>query len=122
MLSYLVTRKTERWRGDCIRKRGCLFLEVFVDTSKDEFEKRDTNELYKKAREGKEFTGIDQPYEAPDNPDVLVKTVEKSVPACGVDRAGDAVEGDRAQAAGEGEVFVAREMVEEARVEAKKMP
>ena len=86
------------------------------------FEKRDTNELYKKAREGKEFTGIDQPYEAPDNPDVLVKTVEKSVPACGVDRAGDAVEGDRAQAAGEGEVFVAREMVEEARVEAKKMP
>ena len=44
------------------------------------------------------------------------------MPACGVDRAGDAVEGDRAQAAGEGEVFVAREMVEEARVEAKKMP
>ena len=43
----------------------------------DECEKWDTKGLYKKARAGKGFTGIDQPYEAPDNPDVVVKTVEK---------------------------------------------
>jgi hypothetical protein len=34
------------------------------------------------ARAGKGFTGIDQPYEAPDNPVVVVKAVEKSVPEC----------------------------------------
>ena len=48
----------------------------------DECEKSDTKGLYKKARAGKGFTGIDQPYEAPDNPDVEVKAVEKSVPEC----------------------------------------
>ena len=65
----------------------------------DECEKWDTKGLYKKARAGKGFTGIDQPYEAPDNPNVMVKTVKKSVPEC----AGDAAGGDLAQAAGGGD-------------------
>merc|ERR1712038_1185243 len=63
---------------------GLPFLEVFVDTPLDECEKRDAKGLYKKARAGiiKGFTGIDQPYERPDNPEVVVDTVGHSVPEC----------------------------------------
>ena len=59
-------------------------MEVFVDTPLEECETRDTKGLYKKARAGiiKGFTGIDQPYEKPDNPEVTIKTVEKSVLEC----------------------------------------
>ncbi len=48
------------------------FIEVFVDCSLNEAEKRDPKGLYKKARAGeiKNFTGIDDPYEAPANPEV----------------------------------------------------
>lgn len=48
------------------------FLEIFVDCSLDEAEKRDPKGLYKKARAGeiKNFTGIDDPYEAPETPEV----------------------------------------------------
>lgn len=48
------------------------FLEVFVNTSLDECEKRDPKGLYKKARAGeiKHFTGIDSDYEQPLNPDI----------------------------------------------------
>jgi 3'-phosphoadenosine 5'-phosphosulfate synthase len=63
---------------------GLPFLEVFVDTSLAECENRDTKGLYKKARAGiiKGFTGIDQPYERPDNAEVVVDTVGHSVPEC----------------------------------------
>jgi len=52
------------------------FLEVFIDTPLAEAEKRDVKGLYKKARSGqlKNFTGIDSPYEAPDNPEVRIDT------------------------------------------------
>lgn len=52
------------------------FFEVFVDTPLTECERRDTKGLYKKARAGElpGFTGIDQPYERPDNPELVVKT------------------------------------------------
>jgi adenylylsulfate kinase len=48
------------------------FIEVFVDCSLNEAEKRDPKGLYKKARAGeiKNFTGIDDPYEAPASPEV----------------------------------------------------
>lgn len=54
------------------------FIEVFVDCPLDEAEKRDPKGLYKKARAGqiKNFTGIDDPYEAPDRPEVHLKTAE----------------------------------------------
>ena len=53
------------------------FVEVFVDTPLEVAEGRDVKGLYKKAREGKlkNFTGIDSPYEAPENPDITVNTV-----------------------------------------------
>ena len=54
------------------------FVEVFVNTSLEECEKRDVKGLYKKARKGeiKGFTGIDSPYEAPINPALEIKTDE----------------------------------------------
>jgi bifunctional enzyme CysN/CysC len=56
------------------------FVEIFVDTPLEVAEARDVKGLYKKARAGqlKNFTGIDSPYEAPDNPDIRVNTVEMS--------------------------------------------
>jgi adenylylsulfate kinase len=52
------------------------FIEVFVDVSLDEAEKRDPKGLYKKARAGeiKHFTGIDDPYEAPLHPEIHLRT------------------------------------------------
>lgn len=52
------------------------FVEIFVDTSIEECERRDVKGLYKKARAGeiKNFTGIDAPYENPVNPDIIIKT------------------------------------------------
>lgn len=52
------------------------FVEVFVDCSLAVAEKRDPKGLYKKARAGeiKNFTGIDDPYEAPTNPEIHLHT------------------------------------------------
>lgn len=52
------------------------FIEVFVDTSLEECERRDTGGLYAKARAGElsDFTGIDSPYESPKSPDIHLKT------------------------------------------------
>ena len=57
------------------------FVEIFVDTSVEECERRDTKGLYAKARKGliKDFTGVNAPYEAPENPDVLIETENTSV-------------------------------------------
>ena len=57
------------------------FIEIFVDCPLEECEKRDTKGLYKKARAGEipEFTGISAPYEAPQNPEVHLKTANLSV-------------------------------------------
>ncbi len=54
------------------------FIEVFVDTPLSVAEERDVKGLYKKARAGelKNFTGIDSPYEAPNNPEITVNTTK----------------------------------------------
>ncbi len=53
---------------------GDQFAEVYVKCSLEECEKRDVKGMYAKARAGeiKGFTGIDDPYEAPENPDLLI--------------------------------------------------
>lgn len=58
-----------------------LFVEVFVNTPLRICEKRDVKGLYKRARAGEieNFTGIDSPYEAPDNPEIEIKTQEEPV-------------------------------------------
>ncbi len=55
---------------------GHDFIEIHVDCALDEAEKRDPKGLYKKARAGeiKNFTGIDDPYEAPLNPEIHLRT------------------------------------------------
>ncbi|WBY17442.1 sulfate adenylyltransferase subunit CysN [Erythrobacteraceae bacterium WH01K] len=54
------------------------FIEIFVDTPLEVAEERDVKGLYKKARAGdlKNFTGIDSPYEEPENAEIRVNTVE----------------------------------------------
>ena len=57
------------------------FVEIFVNTSIEECERRDVKGLYKKARLGeiKNMTGISAPYQAPENPDIQINTEEQSV-------------------------------------------
>ena len=62
---------------DAVRERvGSDFMEVFVDTPLEVAEARDVKGLYKKALAGeiKNFTGIDDPYEAPTNAEIVVDT------------------------------------------------
>ncbi|TXI26499.1 MAG: sulfate adenylyltransferase subunit CysN [Nitrosomonas oligotropha] len=56
------------------------FFEVFVDVSIQAAEERDPKGLYKKARSGelKDFTGLDSPYEAPENPEVRIDTTTQT--------------------------------------------
>ena len=54
---------------------------IHVDCSVEKCEERDVKGLYKKARAGeiKNFTGIDSPYEVPENPNLIVNTEKESV-------------------------------------------
>src|SRR5262245_64801546 len=57
---------------------GDEFIEVFVDTPLEECKRRDTKGLYARAKQGKikNFTGIDSPYETPENAEVVVNTAD----------------------------------------------
>lgn len=57
------------------------FIEVFVDVPLEEAERRDPKGLYKKARAGeiKNFTGIDDPYEAPNAPELVLNSHQMSL-------------------------------------------
>jgi len=57
------------------------FVEVYIATPIDVCEERDPKGLYKKARAGviKQFTGIDSPYEAPSNPEIVIDTSRNNV-------------------------------------------
>lgn len=57
------------------------FIEIYVNTSIEECERRDVKGLYKKARKGeiKDMTGISAPYEAPINPDLEIVTDGQSI-------------------------------------------
>jgi bifunctional enzyme CysN/CysC len=56
------------------------FIEVFVDVPLEIAEERDPKGLYKKARAGqvKNFTGIDSPYESPEEPEIVIDTTKMS--------------------------------------------
>ena len=70
---------------DAVRKlhedAGMDFIEVFVDCSLEAAESRDPKGLYKKARAGeiKNFTGIDDPYEAPLSPEIHLRSDQQSL-------------------------------------------
>jgi sulfate adenylyltransferase len=77
---YTATRRAVR---EMVEQYGA-FLEVHVATSVEECERRDRKGLYKLAREGKikEFTGISDPYEAPESPELRVDTENVDVDYC----------------------------------------
>jgi len=77
---YTATRRAVR---EMIEQYGA-FVEVHVATSIEECEKRDRKGLYKLAREGKikEFTGISDPYEVPESPELRVETENVDVDNC----------------------------------------
>ena len=61
--------------------KGDDFVEIFVNCSIKECEKRDTKDLYKEARKGKikDFTGISAPYEKPVNPEIIINTEKLNI-------------------------------------------
>ena len=77
---YTATRRAVR---EMVEAFGA-FIEVHVATSIEECERRDRKGLYKLAREGKikEFTGISDPYETPENPELRVETENVDVDNC----------------------------------------
>jgi len=60
------------------------FIEIFVNTPLEICESRDVKGLYKKARSGEitGFTGIDSPYENPENPDLYLNTENRAIEDC----------------------------------------
>lgn len=80
-----VTAFISPYRSDRERVRSIMapgeFIEVFVDCSVEECERRDPKGHYKLARDGKipEFTGISAPYEAPENPEITVRTAGQTL-------------------------------------------
>ena len=69
---------------DFIRKHCRKFVEIYVATPLDECERRDVKGLYARARRGeiKNFTGIDDPYETPEHPELTLDTRALSVEEC----------------------------------------
>ncbi|MDD6213386.1 MAG: adenylyl-sulfate kinase [Clostridiales bacterium] len=63
---------------------GDNFIEIYISTPLEECERRDVKGLYKKARAGQiaEFTGITSQYEVPENPEIVVNTLDYSVEEC----------------------------------------
>ncbi|MSR63781.1 MAG: adenylyl-sulfate kinase [Planctomycetes bacterium] len=68
-------------RNEVRSKALAAFVEVYVHCPIDVLEERDTKGLYKKAKAGiiKNFTGISDPYEAPENPEVTVDTSKETI-------------------------------------------
>jgi adenylylsulfate kinase len=79
---------------DFIRRLCPGFMEIYVATPLEECERRDVKGLYARARRGeiRNFTGIDDPFEAPERPELIldtrILTVEQSVSAV-LERLGD---------------------------------
>ena len=72
-------RKTRAKARELVEEFG-RFVEVYIATSLDECARRDVNGLYAKAFAGeiKGFTGVDDPYEAPESPEIVVETEGKT--------------------------------------------
>jgi adenylyl-sulfate kinase len=72
-------------RGEVRKRSHAPFVEVFVDAPLEVVEARDPKGLYKKARAGiiKNFTGISDPYEPPETPEIAVHTGRESVEESG---------------------------------------
>ncbi|MFT3905303.1 MAG: sulfate adenylyltransferase subunit CysN [Steroidobacteraceae bacterium] len=79
LVSFISPFRAERRMARALLKEG-EFLEIFIDAPLAEVEKRDPKGLYRKARAGeiRNFTGIDSPYEPPENPELRIDTTSLS--------------------------------------------
>ncbi|MFH1417048.1 MAG: adenylyl-sulfate kinase [Planctomycetota bacterium] len=85
-----ITSFISPYRADRDRARklhdeaGLPFIEVFVDTPLEVCEQRDPKGLYKKARAGEiaNFTGVSDPYEPPEKPEVVIQTADRKLQEC----------------------------------------
>jgi bifunctional enzyme CysN/CysC len=86
IVAFISPFRSEREMARGLFDRG-EFVEIFVDTSLEECERRDVKGLYAKARRGElvNFTGIDSAYQPPIAPDVHLRTMEMS-PESSVER------------------------------------
>jgi len=68
-------RKDRSFVRELHRQAGLPFVEIFVDTPLAECERRDSKQLYAKARRGEiqDFTGISSPYEAPEQAEIVIR-------------------------------------------------
>lgn len=66
---------------DFVRTMCDDFTEIYISTPLEECERRDVKGLYERARNGEitQFTGIDDPYEIPENPELTIDTTNKTV-------------------------------------------
>ena len=83
--SFISPYRADRARARAIAlQAGAEFVEIFVDAPLAVCEERDPKGLYQKARAGKlkGFTGIDAPYEAPEDPEVVVRTDQQTAAEC----------------------------------------
>ena len=80
LVSFISPFRSERRLARNLLQDG-EFVEIFIDTPMAVAEHRDPKGLYKKARRGelKNFTGIDSPYEIPENPEIRIDTTALSV-------------------------------------------
>ena len=80
LVSFISPFRDERRMARELVEEG-EFVEIFVDTPLEECERRDPKGLYRKARAGEivNFTGIDSAYEPPENAEIVLKTVDRSV-------------------------------------------
>ena len=79
LVSFISPFRSERRMARNMMEDG-EYIEIFVDTPLEVAEERDVKGLYKKARAGeiKNFTGLDSPYEAPNEPELRIDTVNQS--------------------------------------------
>jgi adenylylsulfate kinase len=81
--AFISPYRADRQQARALAQDG-EFIEVFVDCPIEECERRDPKGHYKKARAGQmsEFTGVSAPYEAPENPEVIVRTADSDEAGC----------------------------------------
>ncbi|MFO7900281.1 MAG: adenylyl-sulfate kinase [Planctomycetota bacterium] len=91
LTAFISPFRTERQMARDLLTDG-EFMEVFVEVPLEIAEQRDPKGLYKKARRGelKNFTGIDSPYEIPENPELIIDTSAMTAEAA-ADRVIDAL-------------------------------
>lgn len=80
--AFISPYQAERRRArEIALEGGCDFYEIYVKAPLEVCEQRDPKKLYQKARAGeiRDFTGIDAPYEAPEDPDLIVDTANETL-------------------------------------------